>query len=118
LFEQYQAAFILIGVALASALGLVTLSHFAGKVKGSRTKTYPYECGSVLIDKGPRRISIKFYLVAMMFILFDIEAAFLYPWAVMFRQLGAYGFAEMMVFLFILVVGYIFIWRRGAFVWE
>lgn len=108
----------LIGVALATAVGLVTLSYFAGRVKRSHTKTYPYECGSVLIDQGRRRISIKFYVVAMMFILFDIEAAFLYPWAVMFRQLGVYGFAEMMVFLFILVVGYIFIWRRGAFAWE
>jgi len=118
LFEQYQQALILLAVAFATAAGLIGVSHLAGRVKQSRTKTYPYECGSVLIDKGRRRVSIKFYLVAMMFILFDIEAAFLYPWAVMFRRLGWFGFAEMMVFLFVLVVGYVFIWRRGAFAWE
>jgi len=117
-YEQYLPALILLLVALATAGGLIALSTVAGRVAGSRTKRYPYECGSTLIDKGPRRISIKFYLVAMMFILFDIEAAFLYPWAVLFRDLGYPGFLEMMLFITILVVGYVFIWRRGAFDWE
>src|SRR5262245_35520024 len=103
---------------MTTAFGLLGISRLAGRVRGSRTKSYPYECGSVLIDTGRKRISIKFYLVAMMFILFDIEAAFLYPWAVMFRRLGFPGFVEMMLFLFILVVGYVYIWRRGAFTWE
>ena len=118
MFEQYLQALILLAVAVAAALGLVVLSRLAGRVKGSHTKTYAYECGSVLIDKGRKRIPIKFYLVAMMFILFDIEAAFLYPWAVMFRRLGFAGFLEMMMFISVLVVGYVYIWRRGAFTWE
>ena len=116
--DQYAQAFILLAVAAVTAVGLLAVSNLAGRVRGSRTKTYPYECGSILIDKSPKRIPIKFYLVAMMFILFDIEAAFLYPWAVMFRRLGYPGFIEMMVFLLVLVVGYVYIWRRGAFTWE
>ena len=116
--DQYLPAFILLAVAAVTGAGLMVLSRLAGRVSGSRTKTYPYECGSILIDKASKRISIKFYLVAMMFILFDIEAAFLYPWAVTFRSLGFPGFVEMMVFLFVLLVGYVYIWRRGAFTWE
>jgi len=116
--EQYSHAFILLLVAVVTAVGLVILSQIAGRVARSRTKMYPYECGSVLLDKERRRISIKFYLVAMMFILFDIEAAYLYPWAVLFRDLGLAGFVEMMVFIAVLVVGYVYIWRRGAFRWE
>jgi len=116
--DQYQQALILFAVALATAAGLLGVSWVAGRVSGSRTKGYPYECGSLLIDTGRRRIAIKFYLVAMMFILFDIEAAFLYPWAVLFRDLGWPGFVEMMLFFAILIVGYIYIWRRGAFRWE
>jgi len=118
LLEQYLPAFILLLVALATACGLIGLSTIAGRVAGSRTKTYPYECGSPLLDKGRKRISVKFYLVAMMFILFDIEIAFLYPWAILFRDLGLPGFVEMVVFLVVLLVGYAFIWRRGAFDWE
>ncbi|HKY34121.1 MAG TPA: NADH-quinone oxidoreductase subunit A [Candidatus Polarisedimenticolia bacterium] len=118
MLDQYLQALILLLVAAATAGGLVAVSHLAGRVAGSRTKTYPYECGSVLIDKEPKRISIKFHLVAMMFILFDIEAAFLYPWAVSFRSLGLAGFVEMMVFIGVLLVGYVYIWRRGAFRWE
>lgn len=116
--HQYLPALILLLVALGTAVGLISVSYLAGRVSGSRTKTYPYECGSLLIDKGRKRIAIKFYVVAMMFILFDIETAFLYPWAVLFRDLGFPGFVEMMLFLSILIVGYIFIWRRGAFDWE
>ncbi len=118
MFDQYANAFILLGVALTAAAGVIILSHLVGRVTSSRTRRSPYECGSVLIDKGRKRISIKFYLIAMMFILFDIEAAYLYPWAVTFRGLGIAGFAEMMVFIFVLVVGYAYIWRRGAFRWE
>ena len=118
MFDQYLQALLLLLVAAVTAAALIAISHLAGRVARSRTKGYSYECGSVLIDKGRKRISIKFYLVAMVFILFDIEAAFLYPWAITFRQLGVAGFVEMMVFLFVLVVGYVFIWRRGAFDWE
>ena len=118
MFEQYSYAFILLLVAVVTAVGMIILSQIAGRVAKSRTKLYPYECGSVLLDKERRRVPIKFYLVAMMFILFDIEAAYLYPWAVLFRDLGIAGFIEMMVFIAVLVVGYVYIWRRGAFTWE
>ncbi|HET6372304.1 MAG TPA: NADH-quinone oxidoreductase subunit A [Candidatus Polarisedimenticolia bacterium] len=117
MFEQYQQALILLLVAAAASGGLILLSFLAGRVAGSRTKTYPYECGSLLLDTSHRRITIRFYLVAMIFILFDIEAAFLYPWAVLFRSLGLPGLIEMLIFLAVLVVGYFYIWRRGAFDW-
>ena len=118
MLDQYLSALILLAVAAAAAGGMILLARLAGRVAGSHTKLYPYECGSPLIDTARKRISIKFYVIAMMFILFDIEAAFLYPWAVMFRGMGLAGFLEMMVFLGVLVVGYIYIWRRGAFAWE
>ncbi|MFQ5702379.1 MAG: NADH-quinone oxidoreductase subunit A [Acidobacteriota bacterium] len=118
MLEQYLPAFILLLVAAVTSAALIGISYLAGRVAGSRTKTYPYECGMPLIDKGRKRIAIKFYVIAMMFILFDIEAAFLFPWAILFRDLGFPGFIEMVVFLSVLIVGYIFIWRRGAFDWE
>ena len=118
MFGQYEQALILLAVAAAAALGLIAVSHMVGRVAHSRTKTYPYECGSLLLDTGRKRIHIRFYLIAMMFILFDIEATYLYPWAVLFRGLGWAGFAEMLVFISVLIVGYIYIWRRGAFTWE
>ena len=71
-----------------------------------------------LYQSARHRASIHFYVVAMLFILFDIEAAFLYPWAVLFREMGFFGFAEMLVFLGVLVVGYIYCWRRGGLTWE
>ena len=118
MFEQYLQAGVLLAVSAGTAAALIAVSHLAGRVTGSRTKTYPYESGSLLIDTSRKRINIRFYVVAMIFILFDIEAAFLYPWAVLFRDLGLPGMIEMLVFIAILLVGYVYIWRRGAFDWE
>ena len=118
MFEQYFQALILLAVAAGTAGALIVVSHLAGRVTGSRTKTYPYECGSLLLDTSHKRINIRFYVIAMIFILFDIEVAFLYPWAVLFRGLGMAGFIEMLVFISVLLVGYVYIWRRGALNWE
>ena len=94
------------------------LHHLAGYVRRSRVNLSPYECGIPPVESARKRISVRFYVVAMLFILFDIEAAFLYPWAVLFRRLGLFGFAEMLTFLGVLVVGYIYCWRRGGLQWE
>jgi NADH-quinone oxidoreductase subunit A len=105
-------------VAVALAAGMIVASRFLGPQKPEPLKLEPYECGMTPIGGARVRFSIKFYLIAMLFILFDVEAIFLYPWAVVHRYLGVFGLVEMAVFIAILVVGYIYIWKRGAFEWE
>jgi NADH-quinone oxidoreductase subunit A len=78
----------------------------------------PYECGCEPIGTARERFPIKFYLIAMLFILFDIEAVFLYPWAILYKKLGVFGLVEMGVFVVILFVGYIYVWKKGALEWE
>jgi NADH-quinone oxidoreductase subunit A len=107
---------------------LVIAAIFAGTVLGlstlvmprrkSANKLMPYECGVQPVGTARQRISIKFYLVAVLFILFDIEAVFLYPWAVSFRQLGLYGLIEMALFILILLVGYVYLLKKRALEWE
>jgi NADH-quinone oxidoreductase subunit A len=108
----------LLGAAALLAFGMIAASQILGYRRESRTRLSPYECGVPLLDSARHRASIRFYVVAMLFILFDIEAAFLYPWAVLFREMGLFGFAEMLVFLGVLVVGYVYCWRRGGLEWE
>jgi NADH-quinone oxidoreductase subunit A len=78
----------------------------------------PYECGMDPFGEARARFSIKFYLVAVLFIIFDIEAVFLYPWAVIFRELKIFGLMEMAVFIAILLVGFVYVWKKGALEWE
>ena len=96
-------------------LGLSVLLGRTGK--RNATKDSAYECGMLPIGEAQPRFSVKFYLIAMLFVLFDIEVVFLYPWAVVFDELALFGFIEMMVFLAILLVGYLYAWRRGALEW-
>jgi NADH-quinone oxidoreductase subunit A len=118
MFEDFLPAFLLFGAAAALAFGLIALSTIAGYIRHSRTRLSPYECGVPPLDTARKKASIRYYVIAMLFILFDIEAAFLYPWAVLFRRMGLFGFLEMLVFLGVLVVGYIYCWRRGGLQWE
>lgn len=111
--------FILAG-ALASAL--VLLSWIIGFRKPTRAKLSPYECGMTPIGDARERFSVKFYLVAMLFILFDVEAVFLYPWAIILKDLKAhgqalFGISEMFVYIGIVLVGYWYIWKKGALDW-
>jgi NADH-quinone oxidoreductase subunit A len=78
----------------------------------------PYESGMVPIGEGTRRMPIRFYLIAVLFILFDIEVVFFLPWAIVFRQLGLFGLIEMVIFIVILLVGYVYAWKKGALEWE
>ncbi len=111
-----------IAVAVFTAGMLLAVSAFLGRRKRSQVDTTPYECGMVPFEHMEgHRYSVKFYLVAMLFILFDIEAAFLYPWAVTFRDFTTHRWfvlGEMAVFLSVLVAGYLYLWWRGAFEWE
>jgi len=118
MFDSFLPAFMLLGIAAAMAFGLIAVSHLFGHVRRSRVNLSPYECGIPPIELERKRASIRFYVIAMLFILFDIEAAFLFPWAVLFRQMGLFGFLEMLTFIGVLVIGYIYCWRRGGLQWE
>lgn len=83
-----------------------------------REKLLPYESGITPSGEPRHQFSVKFYIIAMLFVIFDVEAVFLYPWAVAFDRLGLYGFVEMMAFIFILLVGYVYAWDKGALEWE
>ena len=111
-----------IGIQILLALALtgtiLGLSAWLGRPRKSRTDLSPYECGVDLVDASDKRITIRFYMVAVLFILFDIEAAFMYPWATIFRSLGMEGFLGMVVFLAVLTVGFVYCWRRGALDWD
>ncbi|HEX8685399.1 MAG TPA: NADH-quinone oxidoreductase subunit A [Pyrinomonadaceae bacterium] len=110
-------------VAAGFAVGNVLLSQMVGQHKATRTKTMPYECGKDPVGSARERFSVKFYLVAMVFILFDIELIFLLPWAVVFRDfvathgLGTLIYVEMMTFVVLLLVGYVYIRKKGLFEW-
>ncbi|PYS84472.1 MAG: NADH-quinone oxidoreductase subunit A [Acidobacteria bacterium] len=111
-------------VAIGFAAGNVLLSQLVGQHKATRTKTMPYECGKDPVGNAHERFSVKFYLIAMIFILFDIELIFLIPWAVVFksfatagRDLGTLIYVEMMLFVALLLVGYVYIIRKGLFDW-
>ena len=117
---DYLPLFILLVLSSAVA-GLVILISiiFGPKRRSSASrKVAPYESGMKAIGIGQRRFPVRFYLIAVLFILFDIEVIFFYPWAVSFRQLGLFGFFEMLVFIGILLVGYIWLWKKGALEWE
>lgn len=83
----------------------------------NKTKLMAYECGVDPVGDSRQRYTVRFYIVAIMFVLFDVETVFLFPWAVQYKQLGLFGFVEMMVFLGILIIGYIWIWKKGALEW-
>ena len=116
--EGFWPILIMIGLGAGFAGGNIVLSHFIGPSKPSPEKAAPYECGMPAVGDARERQSVKFYLVAMIFLLFDIEIAFLYPWAVAFRDLGLTGFFQVLTFFALLLTGYIYVWRKGAFDWS
>jgi NADH-quinone oxidoreductase subunit A len=109
---------IMLGLGVGFAAGNVFLSQFLGPRKPSPEKSAPYECGMPPVGDARERQSVKFYLVAMIFLLFDIEVAFLYPWAIAFRDLGMVGYWQVVTFFGLLVTGYVYVWRKGAFDWS
>ena len=110
---------ILIMIALGAGFGLISivLSSVLGPRKPTPEKLAPYECGMPPVGDARERQSVKFYLVAMIFLLFDIEVAFLYPWAVSLRDLGWSGFIQIVTFFLILLVGFVYVWRKGVLDW-
>jgi NADH-quinone oxidoreductase subunit A len=108
---------IMTGLGLGFAGVMILLSSFLGPKNPTPEKLAPYECGMPAVGDARERHPVKFYLVAMVFLLFDIEVAFLYPWAVALRDLGWTGFIQIVTFFAILAVGYIYIWRKGVLDW-
>jgi len=115
--ETYFPVVVQAILAMVLAGGLLTVSRLLGKRVRNRVKDMPYESGIVPTGDARQRFSVKFYLVAMLFILFDIEAIFLYPWAVVYRELKMVAFVEMLVFVILLLSGFFYIWKKGALDW-
>jgi len=105
-------------LAMAVAAGLLTVSFLLGKRVRNRAKDMPYESGMVPTGDARQRFSVKFYLVGMLFIVFDIEAIFLYPWAVVFREFKMAAFVEMLIFVVLILSGFFYIWKKGALDWS
>jgi NADH-quinone oxidoreductase subunit A len=118
MIEQYAPIGIMILFGLLAGIVFTNINKWIGPRRPSEEKLSTYESGMEPVKTARERFSVKFYLVAMLFIIFDIEIVFMYPWAVMFRQLGVFGFVEMMVFIAVLLVGFLYILKKGALRWQ
>jgi NADH-quinone oxidoreductase subunit A len=118
MLTEYLPIAILIVLSLALAFVVIGLGAGFGPRRPTTRKSQPYESGMNPYGPGTRRISVRYYLIAVLFILFDVEVVFFLPWAVVFRKLGWFALIEMLVFIVILLVGYIYAWKKGALEWE
>ncbi len=116
--QSYFPVLVQMAIAFALAAGLVGMSSLLGKRARSPLKDTPYESGMAPVGSARERFSVKFYLVGMIFILFDIEAVFLYPWAVVYRELKMFAFAEMFIFVALVMIGFFYVWKKGALDWS
>ena|SRR5215469_7762537 len=116
-FARYLPLLLHFGIAAVVASAIVILSWLIGQHKPNRAKLSPYECGVQPVGDARERFSVKFYMVAMLFILFDVEAVFLYPWAVILRELKMFGFWEMIVYIAVFLVGLFYVWKKGVLDW-
>ena len=116
--KNYVPVLIVLLVAVVVAIAILVLSRLAGRNRPTKEKLEPYECGVEPVGTARERQSVKFYLVAMVFLLFDIEAVFLYPWAVVYRQLKLFGFFEMAIFVALVLVGFFYVYKKGALDWS
>ncbi|UCG53639.1 MAG: NADH-quinone oxidoreductase subunit A [Candidatus Latescibacterota bacterium] len=115
---KYSSLVILFVLSVAIPLALVGIASLAGPKRPTTGKHTPFESGIHPVGDARRRFSVKFFLVALLFLIFDVEVIFVFPWAVLFRHLGLFGFIEMTVFLVILLLGLFYVWRKGALEWE
>jgi|TARA_B100001245_G_C22509410_1_gene257507 NADH-quinone oxidoreductase subunit A len=118
LLRDYLPIAILLGVSTGLAIAMITLGQILGPRKDTPAKLMPYESGMIPIGTAVRRMPVRYYLIAVLFVLFDIEVIFLLPYAVVLRKLGLFGLIEMLVFVMILLVGYVYVWKKGALEWE
>lgn len=118
MLAEYFPVLMFLGVAVGLALVLLSVGFILGPRNGNKEKESAYECGFEAFDDAHMKFDVRFYLVAILFIIFDLEIAFLFPWAVVLDKLGGFGLVSMFLFLFILVIGFIYEWKKGALEWE
>ncbi len=118
LANEYAPIFIFIIIAILMGAAPLVLTLFLAEQKPDAEKLSAYECGFEAFEDARMQIDVRFYLVAILFVVFDLESAFLFPWAIVLNQIGLFGFVEMMLFLVILLVGYVYAWKKGALQWE
>lgn len=118
LVVDYLPILIFLGIAIAVAVVMVGASYVVARQNPDSEKVSAYECGFEAFDDARRKFDVRFYLVAILFIIFDLEIAFLFPWAISLGDIGMFGFWSMMVFLGILTIGFIYEWKKGALEWE
>jgi NADH-quinone oxidoreductase subunit A len=118
MLQQYFPILLFILVGVAVGVVPVALGWLIGPNKPDSEKLSPYECGFEAFEDARMRFDVRYYLVAILFILFDLEIAFLFPWAVVLEQIGTFGFVSMLIFLAILTVGFFYEWKKGALDWE
>ncbi len=118
LTNEYIPIFIFILIALGMGAMPLVMTVMVAEQKPDKEKLSPYECGFEAFEDARIHFDVRFYLIAILFVIFDLETAFLFPWAVVLDQIGIFGFVEMMLFLLVLLVGYIYAWNKGALQWE
>jgi NADH-quinone oxidoreductase subunit A len=118
LLREYLPILLFLGIAVVMAIAVVAASLLVARQSPDSEKLSPYECGFEPFEDARSKFDVRFYLVAILFIIFDLEVAFLFPWAVSLGDLGMFGFWSMMVFLGVLTIGFIYEWKKGALEWE
>ncbi|MFA6229353.1 MAG: NADH-quinone oxidoreductase subunit A [Rhodanobacter sp.] len=118
MLAEYWPVLLFIGVATGLGLVLLALGLLAGPRRPGAEKLSPYECGFEAFEDARMRFDVRYYLLAILFIIFDLEIAFLFPWAVVFQQIGLIALIEMGLFLLLLVIGFAYVWKKGALEWE
>ena len=118
LLREYLPILLFFAIAVVISLAMVLASYILARQKPDSEKLSAYECGFEAFDDARGRFDVRFYLVAILFIIFDLEVAFLFPWAISLGDIGLFGFWSMMVFLAVLTVGFVYEWKKGALEWE
>ena len=118
MLENYLPILIFIAIGIAVGVGPILIGFLLAPYRPDSEKNAPYECGFEAFEDSRMRFDVRYYLVAILFIIFDLEIAFLFPWAVVLESIGMFGFIAMLIFLGILVIGFIYEWKKGALEWE
>ena len=118
MLSEYLPILLFLIIAIIFSIGALSLSFIVSPKKPSDEKLSPYECGFEPFEDARVKFDVRFYLIAILFIIFDLEIAFLFPWSVALSEIGLYGFFSMLVFLFLLTIGFIYEWKKGALEWD
>jgi NADH-quinone oxidoreductase subunit A len=115
---EYLPTLLFLIVATGIGIALIVIGNILGPRRPNPEKLSPYECGFAAFEDARMRFDVRYYLIAILFIAFDLEIAFVFPWALVFRQLGVFGLVEMGIFLGLLLLGFVYVWKKGALEWE